>query len=195
MPRQLSNERYFSICTFTLHFDLPEDRVRIEALDKAGEQQSLFLTRRLANRLIGVLIARLDDEAAAIAEGTGDKANASLAVRRQSVCEVVQSMAQERVRIARSEVGALPAPVLARSEAPRWLCRTIRFSGTATGTVLELTDDAEHCVRLLMNTADIRAVLDGFMAIYRQAEWDLQAFPEWLTESAPAVQATPRLLN
>jgi len=50
----------FRIQTFTGRHDPVEDRLRLDAVDAAGGKQTIFLTRRLSDRLIPVLVSHLE---------------------------------------------------------------------------------------------------------------------------------------
>jgi hypothetical protein len=50
----------FRIQTFTGRYDPVEDRLRLDAVDAAGGKQAIFLTRRLADRVIPVLVSHLE---------------------------------------------------------------------------------------------------------------------------------------
>lgn len=50
----------FQIQTFTARYDPAEDRLRLDAIDAKGHKQALLLTRRLADRIIPVLVSHLE---------------------------------------------------------------------------------------------------------------------------------------
>lgn len=50
----------FQIQTFTARYDPAEDRLRLDAIDAKGRKQALLLTRRLADRIIPVLVSHLE---------------------------------------------------------------------------------------------------------------------------------------
>lgn len=50
----------FQIQTFTARYDPAEDRLRLDAVDAKGHKQALWLTRRLADRVIPVLVSHLE---------------------------------------------------------------------------------------------------------------------------------------
>ena len=50
----------FRIQTFTGRYDPVEDRLRLDAVDAAGGKQAIFLTRRLVDRVIPVLVSHLE---------------------------------------------------------------------------------------------------------------------------------------
>ena len=57
-------QRVFLIETFTLRFDAQEDRLRLDATDKAGRLEGIWMTQRLTNKLVAALAQDLDRELA-----------------------------------------------------------------------------------------------------------------------------------
>ena len=53
----------FAIETFTAQPDLAEDRIRIDALDDSGQAIAIWLTRRLADRFLPLMIAAIEQDA------------------------------------------------------------------------------------------------------------------------------------
>jgi len=61
MTRQ-AMRRLFVIETFTLRIDAREDRLRLDATDNAGRIEGIWLTQRLANKLVVALTQDLGRE-------------------------------------------------------------------------------------------------------------------------------------
>ena len=97
----------FRIQTFTARYDPVEDRIRFDAVNTQGGKQAIFLTRRLTDRVIPVLVSHLEGK-------TPEGVPAGLA----------QGMSQSRARQARKTGEETPA-VAVDAETPNWLCRTI----------------------------------------------------------------------
>ncbi len=166
----------FEIETFTAHPDLLEDRIRIDALDTAGQSQSIFLTRRLADRFVPLLVERIESH-----------------VQPGVPRELGLAMDQQQLRIERAEN---PAPEVQLAEgARRWLCVTIHLSGRPDELEWTLTDDGENTAAMPLSGAGPRAVLDIFLLMYQQMEWGLDAFPGWLTQEAELPDGARRTLN
>ena len=114
----------FCIQTFTGRYDPVEDRFRLDAVNAAGEKQSIFLTRRLVDRVIPVLVSHLEGK-------TPEGIPADLA----------QGMSQSRARQARQTGDTTPA-VVAESETPTWLCRTVHVQKARQGLKVIFTVSA-----------------------------------------------------
>lgn len=156
----------FRIQTFTGRYDPVEDRLRLDAVDAAGGKQAIFLTRRLADRVIPVLVSHLEGKTP---EGVPE--------------DLAQGMSQSRARQARQTGEATPA-VAADPEAPSWLCRTMNFQKADQGLNVILTDDTRIDAVMPMVEANLRAVLDIFLDLYIKANWPTEHFPEWMKPEA-----------
>jgi hypothetical protein len=161
----------FRIQTFTGRYDPVEDRLRLDAVDAAGGKQSIFLTRRLVDRVIPVLVSHLEDK-------TPEGVPADLA----------QGMSQSRARQARQTGEATPA-VAADTETPTWLCRTIHFQKADHGLNVIFTDDTQVDAVMPMVEANLRAVLDILLELYAKANWPTEPFPEWMKPEATVTVA------
>ena len=156
----------FQIQTFTGRYDPLEDRLRLDAVDAAGGKQVIFLTRRLVDRVIPVLVSHLEGKSP---EGVP--------------ADLAQGMSQSRARQARQTGDTSPA-VVAESETPTWLCRTIHVQKAQQGLKVIFTDDARINAVMPMVEANLRAVLDIFLELYTKAGWPSEPFPEWMKPEA-----------
>ena len=131
-----------------------------------GSKQAIFLTRRLVDRVIPVLVSHLEGK-------TPEGVPADLA----------QGMSQSRARQARQTGEATPA-VAADTETPTWLCRTMHFQKADHGLNVIFTDDTQTNAVMPMVEANMRAVLDIFLDLYTKAGWPTEPFPEWIKREA-----------
>ena len=156
----------FRIQTFTARYDPVEDRLRLDAVDAAGGKQAIFLTRRLVDRVIPVLVSHLEGK-------TPEGVPADLA----------QGMSQSSARQARQTGEATPA-IAADPETQTWLCRTMHFQKADHGLNVIFTDDTQVDAVMPMVEANLRAVLDIFLDLYTKACWPTEPFPEWIKPEA-----------
>lgn len=161
-----SARQLFRILTFTARYDAIEDRLRLDAVDAQGGKQAIFLTRRLVDRVIPVLVSHLEGK-------TPDGVPAELA----------QGMSQSRARQVR-QAGETTQAVIADNETPTWLCRTIHLQKAAYGLNVIFTDDTRIDTIMPMVEANLRAVLDIFLDLYTKANWPTEPFPEWMKPEA-----------
>jgi len=169
----------FCIQTFTGRYDPVEDRFRLDAVNATGEKQSIFLTRRLVDRVIPVLVSHLEGK-------NPEGVPAALA----------QGMSQSRARQARQTGEATPA-VAADTETPTWLCRTMHFQKADHGLNVIFTDDTQTDAVMPMVEANLRAGLDILLDLYTRANWPTEPFPEWMKPEATVTlsSAQGRRLN
>jgi hypothetical protein len=165
----------FQIKTFTGRYIPVEDRLRLDAVDEEGNKQLLFMTRRLTDKVIPVMIEHLEGQTP---EGMPS--------------DLVQEMQQDLARQVRAE-GGYEAPVYIEPELIPWLCRTAHLTKTGTSLVVVFTDDTHIEAHMSMSAENLRVVLDIFKTLYTSAEWGLQAFPDWM--QAVAAKGLPRQLN
>lgn len=161
----------FAIQTFTMHADLAEDRIRIDAVDAGGAYQAIWMTRRMADRFVPHL---------------GEHAEKQ--VKPGMPASLLLAMNQEKLRLDRAASPADPVkPDPARAP---WLCRTIHLTPQDGGLVWRLVDEKGAEAAVQLNEQAVRAVLDVLLTTYRALDWGEQPFPEWVREAAGS-PATP----
>ena len=165
----------FNIKTFTGRYNPVEDRLRLDAVDADGNKQSLFMTRRLVDRIIPVMVEHLEGQTP---EGMPR--------------DLVQEMQQDKARQGHAEGGA-EAPVEVAPEFVPWLCRTVHLTKTGPSLSVVFTDDTHIEAHMPMSAENLRVVLDILKTLYTAAEWSLQAFPDWM--QTPASAEAPLMLN
>lgn len=166
----------FHIKTFTGRYIPVEDRLRLDAVDEEGNKQSLFMTRRLTDKVIRVMVEHLEGQTP---EGMPS--------------DLVQEMQQDKARQLHAEGGGSEAPVYVEPEFVPWLCRTVHLTKTGLSLVVVFTDDTHIEAHMPMSAENLRVVLDIFKTLYTSAEWRLQAFPDWM--QTPAISEAPRQIN
>jgi hypothetical protein len=166
----------FGIETFTAQPDYFEDRIRLDTLSPEGETQSIYLTRRLSDRFVPLLVERIE-----------------LQARPGAPKDIVLAMSQQQLRIERD---ASPIPdVEPQQGASRWLCQTIHLSEEQGAVLWTLTDDAANTAVMLLAGEDLRGVLEVMLLTYRRLEWGLEVFPLWLLEEGAGSVEAPGMLN
>ncbi len=166
----------FTIETFTAQADLAEDRIRLDAISPEGETQSIFLTRRLADRMVPLLV----DQAEAHAVPGVPK-------------DIALAMNQEQLRMERDENPI--APIEAKQGSSRWLCQTIHVGEDQDQVLWTLTDDGDNTAVMGLPGDGVRNVLEVLLIVYQGLEWTVQAFPAWMTAREAMPDGAKRLLN
>ncbi|PLK26289.1 hypothetical protein [Novosphingobium sp. TH158] len=173
----MAERQTFIIHTFTMASDLNEDRIRLHAVDPAGQFQAIFLTRRLADRFVPVLAERAEKAVSGPIPG-----------------DLVLSIEQERLRMERDS-NPQP-PVEAVPDALPWLCTTIHMSDNPQGGVqIDFTDERSIDAYLGLDEQSLRAMLDVFLITYRNLGWSEDAFPDWVRSRGEAQPVQRGALN
>ena len=168
-----SARQLFRILTFTSRYDVIEDRLRFDAVDAQGGKQAIYLTRRLVDRVIPVLVSHLEGK-------TPSGVPPDLA----------QGMSQSRARQVR-QAGETTQAVVADNETPTWLCRTIHIQKVEHGLTVIFTDDTGIDAVMPMVDANLRAVLDIFLELYTKANWPTVSFPVWMMKPDATLTVAP----
>lgn len=170
------NRASFLIQTCTMHANLVEDRIRMDAVDGEGTYQAIWLTRRLLDQFMPHLAAHAEKQ-----------------VQSGIAAALKLSMDQQALRIERAEQ-PMPPVTIPLGVAP-WLCITIHLKHQPDGLIWTLTDDRMIDAHMALAGQGIRAMLDVFLTSYRALGWDEACFPDWAREAAATTQSAPRVLN
>jgi hypothetical protein len=160
-----------------------EDRMRLAGETAPDQAVVIWITRRLLDRVLPHLFGWLERKGPAVPQ-------ASIAT---GLGELVQGMAQQSAR------AALPVqpPVNAARASRSWLVSSIDV--TTEESLVRLTFAAppgEEAVSIDLAINPLRQWLNIVHDRYRQAEWPMQGWPAWMTETAaqPA-GAAPAVLH
>ena len=165
---EASTRLKFQIKTFTGRYIPVEDRLRLDAVDGEGNKQSLFMTRRLTDKVIPVIVEHLEEQ---LPEGMPR--------------DFMQEIEQDRARQVHAADGS-EAPVRVEPEFVPWLCRTVHLKKSGSSLVVVFTDDIHIEAHMPMTVENLRVVLDIFQTLYTSAKWGLRAFPDWMQSLAAA---------
>lgn len=157
-----------ALVRFTTEYIETEDRLRLAGEFEEGASVVVWLTHRLVQRLLPILLQWLEQQ-------YGDTPRA----------EVLQSWAQQAAR-----ADLLPQPPVAVAEAGRELLG-VAVDITPTPDTLNLTfrgagEESGEGVTLSLTAVLLRQWLNILQDGYRLAEWPLAGWPEWLRESGAA---------
>jgi hypothetical protein len=161
---------------FTTEYIDVEDRIRLTGEIKRDDGQSeravIWLTQRLANRLIPPLIGLLE------------KQMPPLDVPPSVVPMVEQRMEIQRFaqQSARANLVEQP-PVVATADVPAWVVQTIDISPGPQLIRLTFRHPSGAEAVLPFNPLLLRQWLNILLIAYRKGEWPLTIWPEWMQES------------
>ena len=171
----MNNEAKFQIARLTLGFDREEDRISLAAADAAGSERTLWLTRRLMLRLLGLMRSRIEESSTAAAN--------TLPQWRDSV------LAMEHAAIV-ARAAAFDNPNAVRLAAGGALVTRIDLQHTDTAFILHFMSDAQEPACLVLDRASLHRFAAALARQMQQAEWAGDAELGWL---GPALQSDTAL--
>lgn len=156
----------------TTQFVPVEDRIRLAGEGAVGNTHVLWLTRRLADRLMPVLLRWLEERMP-----TQDSWQAGL----------MQSFAQQAASVA-----LMPqVPVHGDVSSTSWLVAEVDIVRGERQLELCCKGAAGEQVSLVLESQPLRQWPGIIHKAYRQAEWPLAVWPQWLVESGGPMALAP----
>ena len=156
-----------AIITFTLRYDLIEDRMCLDVLKDDGLGEKIYITRRLANGIIAELGRRIENLPARVIP-----------------TEFIQEQAvQSKTPVAAVEI---------HEGSPSWLLKTMHIAPKDNQLMITLTDDESHAVEFQASEHLFRNMLEFFWVNFNIGEWTTEHFPTWFVEAklSPVSAAT-----
>ena len=162
----------FTIKKITQHYDPEQDRIAQTVQNTEGQVLLLWLTQRLAVRLVGTMASWLDEDV---------KASASL----QSLFTLhawEQSSAEAR----------LPSdqPVDRAAAQGEALVDTVDLARSPNGYILTFKWRPAGAARLTLMATELRQWLGILHRLFDTAEWPKHVWPDWFTESQKSGTST-----
>jgi len=144
-----------------------EDRIRISGEVGNDVPVVIWLTQRLLQRLLPILLQWLENQ-------NPDMPHA----------EILHGFAQQA---AKAEL--IPqAPVLADADSMAWLAQSVDINQLEhTVTLTFYGADGQDPVSLMLAVTPLRQWLSIVCEAYLKAEWPIDVWPGWLQESTPVV--------
>jgi hypothetical protein len=178
---------------FTTEYVEDEDRIRISGELRSGEKVVLWVTRRLADRLVPPVAAWLERQADPPEARSASNPAATAATR----SFVQQAARAELPKQAPVDPGPAPSSWLVRSvdlgQGATIIRLTFRNRDARTGAVAA---DEVASTTVAMAPVVARQWLGIVHDKYRKAGWSTRAFPRWVTDSpAGAGQAASATLH
>jgi hypothetical protein len=149
----------------TLYVDR-EDRVRLTGQAADGAPKVIWLTQRLLQRMIPVLLQWLEQQDPKVANA-----------------EVLRSWAQQKARAAL----VLQSPVQPHEDSDTWLAESVDVAKRARGVRLTFKGVREEQAVVALAVKGLRQWLNIVYGAYLKAGWPVDIWPEWIRDSA-----TPR---
>lgn len=160
-------------------YDQQEDRIRFAVLDDEEKPLALWLTQRLANRLVRSLVVLLEREVTARSE---PRARSSVQLWQQTRADLSMKKGT--------------APVQAAPDTAVGLIKEVRIRPSPDKVILEFCCKDDECVSLHLGSMPLRQFLRMLFRLYGKAEWSTEEiWPVWFEDDAGRPQASPGRLN
>jgi hypothetical protein len=158
------------IRSITTDYDLREDRIRLAVAYADGSKQPMWLTRRLAERLVPALIKGLQPPL------VGDEGQAA-------EVQAAQVYAQLEARVSRK-----PArPVQVDDSAVPILVHEINVKMAKDGTrLLTLTCPEAEPAQLVLKPGELRQWLEVLYRAFDKGQWRKDIWPAWIQHCKPS---------
>lgn len=191
-----------TINRMTIDYVAYEDRVRIGGLREDGSRVAIWLTRRLLERLLPVLLAWLQEEGCDLPGGgaraptapsaAGDRAPGgpgSAAPGPLPRSEPLHEFAQQ---MARSKLPPVP-PVEIGANDRSWLAHAIDVERSPSRLHLRFRCADAEIATASFTAQPLRQWLNILHDAYRKADWPMTVWPDWMLGAAlPAQQQATR---
>jgi len=171
------------ISTITTAYDLDEDRLRLAVADAGGQRRVLWLSRRLAERLVpalmqGLSAAPLEADEAAPLPAAPDAAPDAEPQREAALRDqAAQAYAQLEARLATRPA----APVQVGPDVQQGRVNRIELKTGEAGTRgFEFHTPAFEPSELWLTPRELRQWLGLLRAAFQAAEWRQDLWPTWL---------------
>ena len=150
-----------------------EDRIRLTAISNAEETLILWITQRLLVRLITHFLGWLEKEAPEVARSSAISNEAKSAL---------QGMAQQSAAVKLQEQSA----VTATSDSAALLVKEIDIKMSEEVVLLVFKCHDGQKPELTFTIEQLRQWLGMIRRLWRQAEWPLSIWPEWMDDNQQA---------
>lgn len=168
-----------TVTRITGSYDQDEDRIRFAVLDAEEKPLALWITQRLANRLVRSLVGLLEREVTARSE---PRARSSVQLWQQTRADLSMKKGT--------------TPIQAPPETALDLIKEIKIRPGADQVILEFNCKGSESVALPLGLMQLRQFLRMLFRLYGKAEWSTEEiWPVWFEEDAGRPQASPCRLN
>lgn len=159
-------------------YDELEDRLKLAILDQDQNPLALWLTQRMANRLIKALVKLLDKQ---VTPEAAPKQRQSVQYFQQASAEMTMSPSQ---------------PVEAPPDTLLGIITTINIKHGDDKVVIEFVCGEDEGVNLPMAMTPLRQIMRVFYRLYEKAEWHRDdVWPEWFQDDAHQEVLSPNQVN
>ena len=175
IPEDQSTPAPLCISQITTTYDSRQDRLRLETADEDGRHLVLWLTRRLADRVVTALVGILESDGQPAA-GRGGGASPG------KTAAVAQFMQQTAADLKFRPV-ARERPAAPREE---WLLTAISLRGNGRKLALEFRwgDEGHAGASMTIDRVRLRQWMRIMYRVYQKSGWPAEHWPQWISDDA-----------
>ena len=151
----------------TTNYDEQEDRITLAGLTDKGQTVVLWLTMRLASRLIKHCLGLLEKDNS----GSGEVPKAKKDSR-ESIQNFVQKSAEEQT--------TQETAVEITRNSPKHLIVAIDIKSVGTGVTLGFKEQFNTCYEIFLDSQQLRQWLGMLHTIWPKTEWPTEIWPDWM---------------
>lgn len=192
----------------TLEYSAHEDRMRLTGARASGEREAIWLTRRLLERLIPVLVDWIEQEGSDLprprattpqpdslsgskprpAKRTASASASQLSTRPTNQAALQPSLPRPEPlhefaqQMARSQLEQLE-PVRAQQGDRSWLAHAVDIKRNRRQIILQLRGGHDEAAALSFAARPLRQWLNILFEVYVRAGWPLEIWPSWMHEA------------
>lgn len=151
----------------TTDYDEQEDRITIAGLTDKGQTVVLWITMRLASRLIKHCLGVLEKDD----PGSGEISRVNKHSN-ESIQNFVQKSAEEQTEP--------ETAVEVTRNSPKHLIIEIDIKSVGTGVTLAFKAQFNNCYEIFLNSQQLRQWLGMLHTIWQKTEWPTEIWPDWM---------------
>ena len=169
----------FELCRLTSQYIESEDRFRLTGEDEAGNTISLWLTQRLAQRLISFLLAAISSSSIVTTQNP---------TQDDSAGDLLQEFAQQAATAELPQQAAVDSTLSSQS----WLVEEVDINQGAKGVVgLIFKKEGAQNAAIGFESQQLRQWLSIVRGQWLQAQWPVDIWPNWMAaQDEPGVSAS-----
>jgi hypothetical protein len=158
----------------TTEYIVIEDRIRISGETRDSGPVVMWLTNRLAMRVVPQLLRWLEDQAAPTAGSSSDSPGLKRELQSFAQAAAVARLRQQK-------------PVVAEARTPSWVVKAIDITVTRGGLSMTFRGEQDQSASLRFDAMGLRQWLSILHRAWSKAQWPSLVWPDWIErdESPP----------
>ena len=151
----------------TTDYDEREDRITLAGLTDKGQTVVLWLTMRLASRLIKHCLSLLEKD---------DPETREISIANKNYNESMRNFVQKSAE----QQTAQETAVEVTKNSSKYLVVEIDVKNVGTGVTLSFKEQLRTCHEIFLNRQQLRQWLGILHTIWQKTEWPTEIWPDWM---------------